>query len=181
MELEVVFRNSRHLQSDIEKLRLGVSSVTKPAYAKLTTAQELYDTLVTDKELRKATNNLFKDGYYARAVEEAYKCLNNIIKTKSGCASDGSDLMNQVFSEKNPMLKLNNLKTKSEKDEQVGYMQIFGGCMTGIRNPRAHEHQKVDSPEVALELLVWANHLMRTVDNAKRTKRHRKQSPASTP
>ena len=31
--------------------------------------------------------------------------------------------------------------------------------MTGIRNPRAHESQPVDTPESALEMIVLANHL----------------------
>ena len=54
------------------------------------------------------------------------------------------------------------------KDEQRGYMDIFAGSMTGIRNPRAHEHDLADEPEVALELLVLANHLMRKLDAATR-------------
>ena len=45
-------------------------------------------------------------------------------------------------------------------------MDIFAGSMTGIRNPRAHEHDLVDEPEVALELLALANHLMRKLDAA---------------
>jgi uncharacterized protein (TIGR02391 family) len=114
------------------------------------------------------------DRHYARAVEEAYKCLDNVVKDKSGLSISGKDLMNQAFSEKNPILKLNDLKTTSERDEQIGYMLIFGGCMTGIRNPRAHEHQKEDAPEVALEMLVWANHLMRMIDKAKRVKKRKK-------
>ena len=37
---------------------------------------------------------------------------------------------------------------------------MFAGAMTGIRNPRAHEHELKDDPKVALELLALANHLM---------------------
>lgn len=39
-------------------------------------------------------------------------------------------------------------------------------AMTGIRNPRAHESQLVDTPESALEMIVLANHLMRKLDRA---------------
>ena len=45
-------------------------------------------------------------------------------------------------------------------------MKIFAGSMTGIRNPRAHQHDLMDDPEVALELLGLANHLMRKLDAA---------------
>lgn len=46
-----------------------------------------YDELVTSAPLRAATRTLFADEHYARAVEEAYKCLNNRVKTKSGLRS----------------------------------------------------------------------------------------------
>ena len=68
--------------------------------------------------------------------------------------------MNLAFSPTKPILKLNDCKTVSEKDEQTGFMQIFSGCMTGIRNPRAHEADWEDTKEHALELLVFANYLM---------------------
>ena len=68
-----------------------------------------------------------------------------------------------------PRLCLNDLKTRSEKDEQRGYMDLYAGAMTGIRNPRAHEYQLVDQPETAVELLALANHLMRKLETAKRS------------
>lgn len=162
------------LQRAIDKLGMGRPSRPKVVTPKPEDFVELYDILVKSKELRDATRKLFSGGHYARAVEEAYKCLNNRVKVKTGLAKDGQDLMNQVFSTKKPVLKLNNLKTESEVDEQLGYMLIFGGCMTGIRNPRAHEHQLQDSPDIALEMLAWANHLMRIVHEAKRVRKPKK-------
>lgn len=135
-----------------------------------------YDSLVINKTLRNATRKLFTDGHYARSVEEAYKCLNNTIKIKSSLNKDGQDLMYQAFSEKNPVLKLNRLRTESDRNEQLGYMLIFAGSMTGIRNPRAHEHELWDSPKVALEMLIMANHLMRIVDKTKRSRKRRESS-----
>lgn len=38
---------------------------------------DLYDELITNKPLRRKTEKLFKDGHHARAVEEAYKLLDN--------------------------------------------------------------------------------------------------------
>lgn len=173
-DIEAVVQSARHLQREIDKLGMGRPSRPKATTPKPEDFAGLYDILIKSKELRDATRKLFLDGYYARAVEEAYKCINNTVKAKSRLSKDGQGLMNQVFSEKNPILKLNKLRTDSHRDEQIGYMLIFGGCMTGIRNPRAHEHKKTDSPEVAFEMLVWANHLMRVIDKAKHTKRRRK-------
>ena len=128
---------------------------------------ELFDELITSKEIYDVSRTLFCDQHYARAVEEAFKCLNNLVKDKSGLVDkDGAKLMGQAFSANNPILRLSKLGSKSEKDEQLGYMQIYEGSMTGIRTPRAHEHHLRDDPNVALELLVLANHLMRKLDSA---------------
>ncbi len=127
---------------------------------------DTFDRLVKDSDLRLAARKLFVDGHYALAVEEAYKCLNNYVKSRSNVSDDGASLMQRVFSLKNPILKLNKLKTESQKNQQLGYMQIYSGCMTGIRNPRAHEHRYLDEPSAALEMLSLANHLMRLVRKA---------------
>ena len=74
--------------------------------------------------------------------------------------------MRTAFSTNSPVLKLNAWESQSEIDEQWGYMDIFAGSMTGIRNPRAHDHQLTDTSEEALELLVLANHLMRKLNAA---------------
>lgn len=129
--------------------------------------RDCFDELVTNDQIRQVSATLYRDKHYARAVEEAFKCLNNAAKDKSGNTSaHGASLMRTVFSANAPVLKLNSFQSESEKSEQHGYMEIFAGSMTGIRNPRAHEHELVDESDVALELLVLANHLMRKLEGA---------------
>jgi uncharacterized protein (TIGR02391 family) len=128
---------------------------------------ELFDTLITDKLLRNTTRQLFIDGHYAQSVEEAYKLINNFVKQKTGLSIDGASLMKNAFSANNPFLRISALRTPSQRDQQLGYMEILSGCMTGIRNPRAHEHQYLDKPEVALEMIAWANHLIRIVKKSR--------------
>ena len=178
-DIEIILTGAKLLQSAIEKVGMGRPSISKLEVPNQNDFIGLYDVLIGSVELRSSTRELFKDGHFARAVEEAYKCLNNKVKDKSQIAKDGQDLMNQAFSEKNPVLKLNALKTTSNVNEQVGYMLILSGCMRGIRNPRAHEHKKTDTPETALDLLVMADHLMSIVDKAKRVKC--KQAPNNNP
>ncbi|MFC1909004.1 TIGR02391 family protein [Chloroflexota bacterium] len=173
-DIEEVVKSARHLQQEIDRLGIGQPIPPQATTPKPEEYIELYDILIKSDELREVTRKLFSDGHYARAVEEAYKCINNTVKDKSQLPKDGHDLMNEAFSIKNPVLKLNDLKTDSQRNEQVGYMNIFGGCMTGVRNPRAHEHRKKDSPEGALEMLAWANHLMRVVHKAKRVRKSKK-------
>lgn len=129
-------------------------------------SSDYFDELITNKALRKKTEKLFKDGHHARAVEEAYKLLDNIVKSKAGMSQSyltGASLMQKTFTPNKPILKLNACGTQSEFDEQNGYMQIFAGCMTGVRNPRAHESDWEDTQQRALQLIIFANHLIERV------------------
>lgn len=42
-----------------------------------------FDEVITNRMLHKKTEKLFKDGHHARAVEEAYKLLDNVVKKKA--------------------------------------------------------------------------------------------------
>lgn len=152
---------SQKIQQDIIDWDLSCNGSNKEK-----SSLDSFDVFVTNKALRKKTEKLFKDGHHARAVEEAYKLLDNIVKNKSGMSQSsttGSALMQKVFTPNKPILKLNAGGTPSEIDEQNGYMQIFAGCMTGIRNPRAHESDWEDTEERALQLIIFANHLIERV------------------
>ena len=132
---------------------------------------DVFSHVVTDPVLRKKTEKLFRDGHHARAVEEAYKYLDNLVK-KTANLSDpklsGSSLMQKVFSPDHPVLRINAGESASEIDEQKGYLQVFSGCMTGVRNPRAHESDWEDSEAHAIELLTLANHLVEKVKNSEK-------------
>jgi uncharacterized protein (TIGR02391 family) len=131
----------------------------------------LYDQVVTDAGLRTATIRLFRNKHYADAVRRGCMHVNNLVKKKSGLSTkDGPDLMHHAFKVDSPVLRLNALASQSDRDEQDGYRYILAGMMTGVRNPRAHEPVE-DDPEAALEMLTLANHLIRIVGRAKRTRR----------
>lgn len=120
-----------------------------------------FDALITDTVLNAKVKKLFQDGHHARAVEEAYKYFDNLVLQLSSQQNmTGSPLMKKVFSPREPILKLNAGVSSSEQNEQLGYMEICSGVMTGIRNPRAHDSDWEDTEERALQLLVFANHLV---------------------
>lgn len=162
---------ARHTSAASEALGLSIRSATRQPIKPEVDLLKMYFHAVRDQDLRDATQKLFADGHYARAVEEAYKCLNGLVKQRAGLSDDGSSLMKKAFSAGNPILKFNPLRTESHRNEQLGYMEIFAGCMTGIRNPRAHEHRLKDDPETAIELLTWANHLVVKARKAVRARR----------
>jgi uncharacterized protein (TIGR02391 family) len=138
----------------------------------------LFDMLDIHPVIKRACEKLFKDGYYTQAILEAYKALNNYVKEKSGRSDlDGSKLA-KVFRVQvdqsggitdEPILKINDLKTQSDIDEQEGIMHLFMGAMKGIRNPRAHEEKRLDDedPFRVIELLCLASFLAKKVDDAR--------------
>ena len=174
------------MDSDQVKLLFGITAMIQKTAIELCLVKssehidvlKVYDNTVSDSTLKETTRQLFLEGHYALAVEEAYKFLNNYVKKRTGSSSDGADLMRNAFTPRDPLLKLNKLKTPSQKDQQLGYMEIFAGSMTGIRNPRAHEHRYLDEPFIALELLSFANHLVRLAKGAKmKRKKAQKNAP----
>ena len=110
-----------------------------------------------------------EDGYYADAVEAACKslntCVREIFKAKTGEELDGARLMQRAFSVDNPIIRISHDDTASGLDTQKGYMQIFSGVMTGIRNPKAHDNQTI-TREDALRKLILISMLMYKIDGA---------------
>lgn len=112
----------------------------------------------------------FEAKHFADAVEACLKEVNAVVKARNkertGKELDGADLMRNTFSPKNPVIALANLSTESGKNEQQGYMDIFAGSMTGIRNPKAHDNVVIDERR-AIHLLHLASLLMYKLDEAK--------------
>lgn len=98
--------------------------------------------------IRAISKNKFDNNFYADAVETAFKEVNNIIKNANkkitGLEIDGSKLMKKVFSVNNPVFSFADITTDTGRSIQQGYMEIFAGAMTGIRNPKAHNNMLPD-------------------------------------
>ena len=108
-----------------------------------------------------------KDGYFADAVEAACKTLNarvrDIVLDQTGEELDGAGLMRKAFSPGNPIIRIASPVSKSGHDTQQGYMDIFAGVMSGIRNPKAHDNEMI-SKEDDLRKLMMISHLMYKID-----------------
>ncbi|MBE3129044.1 MAG: TIGR02391 family protein [Actinobacteria bacterium] len=112
----------------------------------------------------------FETNHFADSVEAALKEVNNIVKgivkQSTGKEYDGADLMNRAFSLQNPIIVLDDLSTETGKAIQIGYMQIFSGSMTGIRNPKAHQNITIDEKRT-IHFLFLASLLMFKIDEKK--------------
>ena len=76
---------------------------------------------------------------YFHTVHEAAKSLCLKIRDKTGMTEDGSELINNAFSTKNPRLAINSLRTESERNQQNGLKEMLNGITHMVRNVTAHE------------------------------------------
>ena len=127
-------------------------------------ANLLFDKMHFHPKIVEASKSLFNTKHYPQAILEAFKAVNNFVKQKTGLSLDGRQLMAQVFSETSPIIKLNELRNMSEKDEQEGFKFLFMGAMVGIRNPKAHDNVIQTDPYRTLEYLAFASLLMKRVE-----------------
>ncbi len=109
----------------------------------------------------------FEAGFFADAVESSFKEINDTVKrlvlVQCDREIDGASLMTFAFSVQNPIIKLNELDTETDRNIQQGYMQIMAGAMTGIRNPKAHGNLNPNRNRT-LHLITLASLLMYKID-----------------
>jgi uncharacterized protein (TIGR02391 family) len=117
-------------------------------------------------EIARAASQLYRDSHYSNAVEDAVKALNALVRLRSGLEIDGVSLMQQAFSPNKPILKFNELADQSDRDEQLGFMNMFSGAVAGLRNPRAHKF--IRDPERALEFIAYVSLLAKLLDGARK-------------
>jgi uncharacterized protein (TIGR02391 family) len=136
--------------------------------APVTKARRAFGDLDLHPEIERASGQLFRDGHYANAVEDACKVLDMLVKMRSlRMDPSGTELMQLVFSPKSPILKYNDQQSDSERSQQQGMMYLFAGAMLAIRNPRAHGIVQ-DHPERAIEYLSFLSMLAKSLENTSR-------------
>jgi len=116
--------------------------------------------------IERGCSQLYRDGHYAQAVEEASKAVFQYIRNATGLTTDGAALVQTAFSVKNPILAFSDLADDTKKSEQVGFMEMLAAFAKGVRNPLTHSHGKLEEAQKAFEYLVMASLLCRRVDDA---------------
>ncbi len=125
------------------------------------------DRLNLHPRIQDVSRDRFIDGYPWDAVFAASKALVNYVKERSGRHDlDGAPLMTTVFSKNQPILAFNDLKDKTDEDEQLGMMYLFEGVVLGIRNPGGHSFPE-GPDQRAIEYLCLLSLLAYRVQEAK--------------
>jgi uncharacterized protein (TIGR02391 family) len=101
----------------------------------------------------------FENGHFADAVESALKALNSAVKKiylkRTGEELDGVRLMRKAFAHEKPVIVLDDLSFETGRNIQQGYMDLFAGAMSGIRNPKAHDNIEIEELFIICLLLVY--------------------------
>ena len=119
-----------------------------------------------------AAASLWDDGYYGKAVEDAYNKVERETQQSVGRLDlSGKKLYSNVFSTKEPTarmprLRFPHLDENKQPDDWTsaheGAMHLGMGCAQGIRNPQAHPSNDITEQE-ALEQLAALSVLARWV------------------
>lgn len=159
--------------SDVIEQAIGVIENNPNFYKKLEEKTQKddrdYDVwALVHPQIAEVSKKRMNDGYYADAVEAACKAINTRVRgfvlDQTGEELDGAGLMKKAFSPANPIIRISNVNHKSGHDTQQGYMEIFAGVMTGIRNPKAHDNETI-TKEDALRKLIMISLLMFKIDS----------------
>jgi uncharacterized protein (TIGR02391 family) len=113
------------------------------------------------------TRRLFDDGHFPEATFEAAKYVDNCIKKLGQIANKtGYDLMMTAFNEDKGPIRVNANVSQSDRDEQVGMKFLFAGVASGLRNPRGHENDLVETVDECLDNLSVISFLLRRLEAA---------------
>jgi uncharacterized protein (TIGR02391 family) len=99
---------------------------------------------------------------YDVAVFQAMKAVEVAVREASGLGADelGVNLMRRAFDVDNgPLTDMN-----AEKGERQARSDLFAGAIGSYKNSHSHRDVDLDNPDEAHELVMLANHLLRTVD-----------------
>lgn len=75
---------------------------------------------------------------YFHAVLEAVKSVFDKLREVSNFTEDGHKLVDKCYSGSNPILKINDFLSESEKSEQTGFASLIKGIHSMFRTPLAH-------------------------------------------
>ena len=151
----------------LTELELPEASVAQEPKDAAEVPNFMFDKMQFHSKVIEVSKSLFIDGHYKQAILESYIALNNLVKDKSGSTLDGKALMSEIFSEKAPVIKLNDLLDRNDKDEQEGFKFLYMGAIVGVRNPKAHDNIVQSDPYRTLEYLSLVSLLMKRVDEGK--------------
>lgn len=126
-------------------------------------------------QITKVSQKLFTDGHYSNAACDAFIEINDRVKKIYKAyhpdaieLPDGQGLMNKVFTDKDPILKVCDLSDETGRNMQLGTRFMLAGAMAALRNPKAHANIELEK-EDAMRRITFASLLMYRIDDAEKS------------
>jgi uncharacterized protein (TIGR02391 family) len=106
----------------------------------------------------------YKGGHLRDAVLNGVVAVFDMIRSRTGLDLDGSNLVGQAFGMANGKLIFSDVVSDSGRNDQKGFMQIYEGIYTGVRNVKAHSLAHDLNEVKAAQYLVMLSLLARRVE-----------------
>ncbi len=119
-----------------------------------------------DDRLWEVISKNYENENFTNAIQDAIFYMSELLREKSDVDLDGVPLIGKVFGGKDPFLKINKLKTESEKNEQKGIENILRGIYQAIRNPRSHEKYE-DDKATCDTFIVFLDYIIGLIERSK--------------
>jgi len=113
-----------------------------------------------------AIKDNYEKGSYTTAITNLLIYVQDVVREKSGLELDGTALMDKAFLGDKPVLQVNKLETKTEKDIQSGIGHILKGLCLAIRNPRSHERYN-DDKRTANRIIYFIDYILSFFQNTR--------------
>jgi len=112
--------------------------------------------------LAAGVHTLFILAKFDTAVFEAFKAVEVHVRKASGAAAEdiGTDLMRKAFNARDGKLRLAS-KIPAERE---ALSHLMAGAIGLYKNPQSHRDVGIDDAAEAAEIVLFASHLLRTVD-----------------
>ncbi|MCH7754784.1 TIGR02391 family protein [candidate division KSB1 bacterium] len=124
-----------------------------------------YQHEISDKLWESISKN-YESEDYSGAILDAIFLLSETIRERTDVELDGVSLIGKVFGGSNPVLKVNDFRTESDKNVQKGVENILRGLFQAIRNPRAHE--KIEDEKKTCDVLItFIDYLLGLIESSK--------------
>lgn len=114
---------------------------------------------------------LFDDGHLNESVRKALEKYEVYVRDSSGIILMGTNLMEQVFNEKNPKLEISkDLDQRRKEGLQEGFKDLSRGAMEYWRNYSSHGDEEQMPAQDAISILGIISHLLYVIQKNKEEK-----------
>ena len=109
----------------------------------------------------------YRNGHLRDAVLNGVIAVFDLIRDRTGLDLDGKELVGQAFGRDRGRLVFSEIKTETGRNDQKGFLQIYEGIYTEVRNVKAHSLNHDLNEQKTIQYLVTLSLLARRVEECR--------------